>query len=407
MTQVIPGEPLNILHTIDLDTLYPIIRCAVTFSNPIDLDRFKVALKQVGQIVPEIFAGYDLSENSWQIPDLNPDNLIHPLAATANVDAQKLDLLAGPQLNVYVQTIQKKQRLTFIMSHIFSDGAGFKQLLYLLADCYNHGETAIQGLQNHTDLTALKTLVAKRPPVQAVDRPKQPLFLPKLADDTPQTFYVNGQQLSVSTSQRLHQWAKLKGYTLNDIFMAVFGRQIQLYCGAPDITLPCPTDMRQYLPASDQRQLRIQNMTGRFNVSLKDTLNQPLAAIIEAVHVQMAELKTQKAFTASIRHLLAQSKTDSIPQLQAIVQQNYSVRPIAYTNFGVIDADKFNFAGSPIDNLLMTGSFRYAPMYQAVFSTFRNQITVGFNMVGNPLEINFGNALLQQIIAELTVLSYQ
>lgn len=39
------ADPLNILHTIGLDVLYPIVRCEIRFSSIINIERLKKQLK--------------------------------------------------------------------------------------------------------------------------------------------------------------------------------------------------------------------------------------------------------------------------------------------------------------------------------------------------------------------------
>ena len=54
--------------------------------------------------------------------------------------------------------------------------------------------------------------------------------------------------------------------------MAAYGKAVQQYCGVETISLACPTDMRKFLAVDDQKQLRIQNMTGRYNMQIEAPL---------------------------------------------------------------------------------------------------------------------------------------
>ena len=67
---------LNILHTIDLDTLYPILRCEIDFSKNLNVKHLKKALKLVGKIIPEIFGAYDFNKNEFLIKDHNVDKIV-------------------------------------------------------------------------------------------------------------------------------------------------------------------------------------------------------------------------------------------------------------------------------------------------------------------------------------------
>ena len=61
--------------------------------------------------------------------------------------------------------------------------------------------------------------------------------------------------------------------TLNDLFMAAFGWAVQRYSDTDEISLACPTDMRQFIP--EKKELRIANHTSRYNISVKSSLDQP------------------------------------------------------------------------------------------------------------------------------------
>lgn len=189
----------------------------------------------------------------------------------------------------------------------------------------------------------------------------------------------------------------MSGVTLNDLFMAAFGQIIQQYSGVTDLTLACPTDMRQFFATAEQTTLRIANLTARYNLILPDTLELSLAQLIQLVHQQMQTLKEQQQFLDSVTDLLARAQTDSMAKLQQVAEANYHVRPIAYTNFGVIDAVKIQFTGTTINDFVLTGSFRRAPMFQVAVSTFDDQLTFAFNMIGNELEYRFGMMILRQM----------
>lgn len=397
--KIYPGEPLNILHTIGLNEMYPIVRCQIDLTQPLDGVRLQKAVQLVGQVVPQIFGRYELQQNTFVVEEAKTAPIIQSLAANQQPDTVPLDFMQGPQLRLYLQTQQSGQRLTLIMSHILSDGAGFKQLLYLLVDCYNRGTVAIEGKQNDQSIAPVQALIDRRQSVtqKITDHPQQPLFLPQLAAHDAQIYRVARVHFSVSETEQLHAAARVSGVTLNDLFMAAFGQIIQQYSGVTDLTLACPTDMRQFFATAEQTTLRIANLTARYNLILPDTLELSLAQLIQLVHQQMQTLKEQQQFLDSVTDLLARAQTDSMAKLQQVAEANYHVRPIAYTNFGVIDAVKIQFTGTTINDFVLTGSFRRAPMFQVAVSTFDDQLMFAFNMIGNELEYRFGMMILRQM----------
>ncbi|MCG4806153.1 hypothetical protein, partial [Bacteroides uniformis] len=72
-----------------------------------------------------------------------------------------------------------ENKLVIYGSHILTDGAGFKQLLYLLAACYTKEQS--MDIKNHTDIDGIKRLLKQIKPTQLNnDHPQTPLSLPRL-----------------------------------------------------------------------------------------------------------------------------------------------------------------------------------------------------------------------------------
>lgn len=395
------GEPLNILHTIGLDQLYPLVRCQIDLDRPLDISRLKQAVKLMAQVVPELLGHYDLAHNTFVVPAQDKTDVVHLISAKCQPDELPLDWMQTTQVKLYVQSHHSGQRLTIFMSHILSDGAGFKAFLYRLAACYNDGEKAIKGWHNEHEIAPVEALIDSQRKVgkvkQMTDHPSQPLFLPQLKDHATTTYHVGHLQLSSTESLQLKAVAHRLNVTLNDLFMAAFGQIIQQYSGVSDLSLACPTDMRQYFTPPADKTLRIANYTARYNLNLANTSDLPLAELFQLVHQQMQTLKQEKQFLQSVAPLVKQANHASLVQLQQIVEDHYHVRPIAYTNFGILDPAHLKFKDVQVKQCIMTGSFRQAPMYQVAVSSFGPHIILAFNLIGSQAEYRFGMMILRQM----------
>lgn len=392
------GEVLDILHTIDLDKLYPIIRCQVDFKKPIDIERLKKAVATAGQLIPEIFGSYDMKNNSFIVKEKNPSDIIFYKKQKVSDEEPSIDLINGAQLKIVINNDNGKQQLVFLMSHILMDGAGFKCFLYLLADCYNYGEKALKDIKLDRSITEVKKLLNSFKSSNKVsDHPTEPLFLPELAQGEDRKYRVADLRFSKKETKELINKAHNLDLTLNDIFMAAFGQVVQDYCGVKDYSMACPTDIRRSIQDEENGVFHLVNMTARYNLALTDTKDIPLKEFATRVHEQMKEFKLSHQFLQSIQDLIKQSVYKQLDELQEIVQENYHVRPIAYTNFGVIDADRIRFKGAEIERFILTGSFRKAPMFQVAVATFADQIDLAFNMIGTTAEYRIGKVILKQI----------
>ena len=397
-------NPLNILHTIGLKELYPIIRCQIKLTGPFDIDRFRRAVTLSAKVVPELFCKYNLADNSWTPVVDDATTMVTVVdQLTPGLDSNP-DWFRQPQLRVFIEP-GTTTTLVLTMSHILTDGSGFKQYLYLLSDCYNRGVAAVKDVHNTVELDWLKDLLKTHPAPQQkkdVDHPAHALGLPRLADESAQReAHVSGVRLSAVLTKQLIHATHDQHVTVNDVLMATFGKTIQAYDPeVADIAIACPTDMRQSID-HDQAQFRIANHTARYNPSIPAPLAEPIRESVQKMHAGMAALKDQDQFLDSVRSLMAQYQHESIDQLQQIVEANYHVRPIGYTNFGIIDDQRLRLDDTDITDVLMTGSFRFAPMYQIACSTFKGQLSLGFNMVGTDQEVQFGRDLAQAMAGRI------
>lgn len=391
------ADPLNILHTVGFDVLYPIVRCELSFNQPLDVIRLENAVADVTKVVPELMATYDISKNEFKELSLPASNVLHQVKRIDDSAAEKLDFETQPQWQLYWSEAEK--RLVVYGSHILTDGAGFKQLLYLLADCYSKRSSI--AVTNHTDIDGIKELLKRVKPTQLNnDHPQTPLSLPALCnlEQTPRHYEVIHDELDLGQSQHLHYQCRRLGIHLNDAFMAAYGKAIQQYCGVESISLACPTDMRKFLPVSDQHQLRIQNMTGRYNLQIDAPLSESMADTAWKVHRAMNEQKEQQTFLESFRTMLANlAAGDSIAKLQQDVEKHYHVRGISYTNLAVIDAEKLCFGDAVPVTCLLSGGFRQMPKYQIAVSTFRKKVNLVANVIATPQEVWLAKAVMNQM----------
>ena len=385
-----PGEPLNILHTIGLKELYPLIRISFVVDRHFKVERFKKAIMQCNKVVPELFSKYVLEDNSF-VPVTDDLEGVLFIGLDPDIDSERWDLFADPQLRVYLNKTIDSYHIVIYLSHILTDGAGAKQFLYLLAKAYNIGKIDVV---NHLDIDWLRQLL-KEHTVKAhpqVDHPTQPLTMPALMSDQGKRRRTLTFRLSKEETKQLHQAAHRQNVTLNDLFMAAFGQAVQRYSNTDEIALACPTDMRQFIP--NQEQLRIANHTSRYNIAVKSDLQQPFETVVAAVHQAMTKNKREFQCFQSIKELIGKYDHYTLNELQQIVETNYHVRSISYTNFGVIDSQRFAFTGCALTDFAMLGTYRQYPMFQVAVSTYNGQINLSFAMVGNDTAERMGRAVI-------------
>lgn len=390
MTKYI-GEPLNIIHTIGMQNLYPTIRIHFTVTNCFNLQRFKKAIKACTQVVPELLCKYVLTDNSFVTVTESLDQVVFTVLDPDKASAD-WDLFHDPQMRVYLNTKKAGTEVTIFLSHILTDGAGAKQLLYLLAGAYN-GES-LDNVHNHQGIDWLRQLLEKHSvdAYPGVDHPTAPLAMPLLANHDHRQRLTHTLALSNSLTKQLVKASHNTDVTLNDLFMAAFGRAVQRFSMSPRVSLACPTDMRKFIPGPPQ--VRIANHTARYNFDVAANPSSSFTEIVRTVHQAMQDNKARYQCLSSVKALVNNYDQYSLAKLQQICEDNYHVRAISYTNFGIIDQQKFHFAGGSVKEFNMLGSYRRAPMFQVAVSTYNGQITFSYAMIGNHHEACLGDAVM-------------
>lgn len=386
------ADPLNILHTVGFSAMYPMVRAEISLKYPLDHQRLTTAVTAVAKVVPELMQAYRIKDNEFYDIHADASSVLHFVDQMDESYAGRLDWETQPQWELYVTDHQ----LIVYGSHILTDGAGFKQLLYLLCSAYNaDGDIDIE---NHQDISEIKELLRQIPakPSTNNDHPTQALSLPGLVNDGESRQYAILQQsLTPSQFSQLHQWTHSSGVTINDAIMTAFAKAVQQCCGVSELNLACPTDMRQFLPEDQQKQLRIQNMTGRYNVSVPAALDEEFATTVAKVHEAMDQQKANYTFLESFRTMLTNLDNGaSVSQLQKDVESHYHVRGIAYTNMAIVDDTWLQFAGDHVINCILTGGFRTMPHYQICACTFKGRLNLAANVIATEEEKHLAYAVM-------------
>lgn len=386
---VYQGEPLNILHTIGVKTLYPIVRIHFNVTKGFDEERFKQALLECAKVVPELLCKYVLKDNTFVSVTDSLNGVVFE-GLDPDTDSAKWDLFKDPQLRVYLNHGEDGTDITIFLSHVLTDGAGAKQLLKLLMKAYNTG--SLEGETNHQNIEWLDKLLEQHQVKvkKGTDHPAKPLSLPELVNGgAKQVRRTAHLTLSESLTAALITASHNTGVTLNDLFMAAFGQAVQRFADTDRIALACPTDMRKFIDGP--QQVRVANHTSRYNIDVFSDVRAPFADAVNAVHDAMAKNKQDFQCLSSVKTLVENYNRYPLAKLQQICEDNYHVRGISYTNFGIVD---FRLNDCTITDFDMLGSYRRAPLFQVAVSTFDNQIVLAYAMIGTDGEARLGNAVM-------------
>lgn len=397
--KIYSGMALDLIQTIDMEKHVPIVYCYITFDTIIDVDRMKQAVKRTAEIVPQILCRYDDTKNRWY-PARYDINSVVKIFSGINCRSNMIwDLRTGPQLKINICRRNDSDSLQICMSHILTDGAGFRQYLALLCGFYNeHGSQAPSKVNRRSIMPLLYHTGMQRiwPSHNHFHKGNIPGLLPKTESDSqlPQSIKVT---LSEEQLGMVKEKAKELHVTLNDIFMASYAYALKDFTLQDQIIIPCPTDLRKY----DRRKniLTIANMTGKYLCQI--SLGYGLKETVLAVHKEMERLKSHYdcfhlVLPLQILHVILPSRI-----LRIITKSWYYVEPTSYTNMGAIDERKVFFQGVSIKECYLCGTYRQAPSFQISISIYKNACTLSANMLGSQNQKIAGMRLLEEMKASL------
>ncbi|EUJ33192.1 hypothetical protein MFLO_04635 [Listeria floridensis FSL S10-1187] len=135
------------------------LHAAFHFQTQIDVQCLREAVILLGGRLPELFTYLKASKSGfvWQESTYAPEDLVfleehakNPEASLNRALTQMLDGENGPQIRLTVIRADEGDFLSVVLNHMLADGAGFKELLYLLAELYSNIK------QNQAHLPQLK-----------------------------------------------------------------------------------------------------------------------------------------------------------------------------------------------------------------------------------------------------------
>lgn len=284
------------------------------------------------------------------------------------------------------------------MSHIFTDGSGFKEFLYLLANNYNHNKLISNFHNQRSCESIIETLLGNNGEYKSkMDLPDHILTVPFTNEDPILGKFVDYIEISRDKFLKINQRAKKYCLTINDVIMAAYIITLSLKTKLTKISLPCPIDLRQF---SSSQSLRIANLTGEYGLIISVESNDDIFTIAKKIHNQIRDLKSKKTFLQSIPEL--QSIYHKLPVffVHWIISKYYHIQSVSYTNFGILDR-QFYFEDNTILHCLLTGSFRKVPQFQLAVSTYSGVCTLSFCMIGSYLNKKEGHDIVKSIVTLL------
>jgi NRPS condensation-like uncharacterized protein len=375
----------------------PIIHGLFHFSGQLDEAALKNAVTLSEKAIPVIGCCYTMRSGRprWKNQSFTGENIVKVVKAgegdkslPKTLLASTIDITKEPQLKIFIVRYKEKDTLCVLMNHMVCDGVGFKQYLYLLSKLYTNIKTENKA---EIDLTyysrgtgqlfskfsffeKLGILFSK---YDLSFQKKQAIYRLNGDESNPffETLEINSEDLN-----KIKAYAKSRGATLNDAILAAYARILSEKTGERQIVIPCPVDLRKYLPQNNKHTFC--NLVSNFicNVEVKE--GSAFEETLKLVSEQMKRQKQSDSCLKSIIMLEAAFKFLPFSLLQAKFDKVFTIPVLSYTNIGIIDDEKFRFANLEITDAFITSAIKHVPYFQIAVTSFKNRLTMSCNLHG-------------------------
>ena len=396
------GEVLDFVNMLLNDAAAPLMRSRIVFASKIDIERLKAAVLTTAQIVPEIFAQYQVDHNRFESTSQQVDDLVIEAQSPYSPENFDFNFKTGPQLRLFVIHHDQYDVLQAFMSHLLTDSVGFKEYLYLLAQAYNHDDLAVW--RNERRLRPVITKLQRQ-----FQRPRAHADLPLNTVQLPHYQGINLRHighimLTSKQFRRVRQVAQAQDVGISEAILAAYAKALQVLTGHTTITLPCPINFRHFTP-EETNVTRVANLTGTVYLNIKIDVDAPFTALVQHVHDLLATERTHAAFLYRLTNLQKMNHAMPVGLMRKMANRWLAHQPLTYTNFGVVDQQKLQFHGVTVVNCVFSGAFRPTPAMEIAASTFAGTCTLSFNSIGSERDYQLGMKILENIQAQLLVWS--
>lgn len=390
----------------------PLIRALVRFQGRLDPDLLRRAVDLSASSVPQIRCVFSSQTHGWEDRGFRADAIVRVAENAETGAAERLlldtiDLDSEPPLKVHLVRGLESDTLCVIISHLVADGAGFKQYLYLLASLYrrceeNPGfivppEPQDRGLgQIFRGLGLMERIRILRSPVK-IEKQEQEMFLPmEEKQGDPVTVL---RRVSEEIFSALKQDVKKSGITVNDLLMTAYGRTHQKLTGCPDFTIPCPVDLRKYLP--EGAHCGVCNLTSSYLCRFTVKKGEPFRETLQKTAAQMSAQKENQNCLKGPMVLGLLSAVLPYSTAKKTFDRKFTIPVISFTNLGVLDGKRLEFGNVKIEDAYLTTAVKHPPSFQVSVSTLGGCCTLSSSLYATEQNRGVAERFLDGMILEL------
>lgn len=374
------------------------LHCVIQFADKLDAVILEKAVYHLIKTVPVLSRKYKNYEGKSYWEDVDDKKWKHHFLVVDNAEDFETFTFSktregfAPQLRVCLFQADK-DAVSIVMNHMVTDGAGFKQCLYLLSDIYNKlCKNSDDSIENMIDGDrSFRKVISDIKPAD-----KMKILLLRNKDNNQRSNYKFPMSTNYNISpfiithnimpercQKLQNYCKDNKVTVNDVLLAAYFRTLSsmLDIDGKVLGIPIMIDMRRYV--EDKSLNAITNLTSmetvRIFIDRKEDFYHTLMRVNSEMNIKKADYLGMNSFL----------KLDT---LFKVFRQKYGYKllkiglkspNICMTNIGVLDESRLKFNNISIENAYVCGSIKYRPHFQMAVSTYCDIMTLSVNLYGS------------------------
>lgn len=397
------GEPLDLMPTLSLTQIRPLLECTLSLSHPINLDRLATAITATTAVVPQLLSRYNFNWNRFESTDLTARAVIEEHSLDHDPERVTLNVLTGPQLKIQVIHHPGHDRLRLVMSRLLTDGEGFKHYLYLLAAAYD-GQSLATFVNERSGRRIVSYLRHPHRPLPPVEPLHTDETFPRLRGNV---HHHHGETtISRLDSRRLLRKAHQNGVTLNTVILAAYALALFTLTGQRELVIPCQIDLRLHGPVAATNVVQVANLTSELPLPITVGDHDTLATLAPRIQATINDRQKDLTYLTPVVEINRMSRALPPQIVRRLAGKYHTTATVSFANFGRVDHTRLRFDGNTVAQIYFAGTYRTMPYFQLTVSGYRDAWTLAFRMLGSEPDYQLGMKVLKNVATQLTLWSH-
>ena len=366
----------------------PRIRCHLRFAGRLSVRALRGAIEACQTAHPLLGCVFSPSHPRWEAAEPAAPAPLYELGHADEARVQQcllspLNETCEPQWKLFLLPMPGGDELCVVINHMVCDGAGFREVLYELAENYSRivvGESVLSRPETPDSRRFSRLLrpLGLRGRLRVLLSPTRPFG----RVPAPLLPYRGGPGSPVLLQKRLppepfsavRRYARTAGVTVNDVLLTAYLRALHTVTGRDDVAVPCPVDLRRF--TAPGQTFGLCNLTGNYWCRLTLRESEPFAASLGRVSAQMRAQKNSVACLKEPMLFHALYAVVPFPVLRGLFPRLGGVPITSYSNLGVLSEERLHFTDCELVDATLATAVKRPPYYQLSLSTWRDVCTL-------------------------------